>query len=699
MCKNLTILILVTCSTWALPSTGEAQTASKARIIVAKYNVNALRTIARNFEVKKTALRQEAFNAGFKVTFERGIAAADGAVGKPGIFAELQAVSSDGKPIYYRTFNAAAARSTRTNFLHPQGALGLDLTGENLTIYVWDGGTARLSHKEFGNRLTAGDSPTGYNGLGSDHATHVVGTLIAAGLDSEAKGMAFKAHAKSFDWNSDTSEATTAAASGMLISNHSYGFSARDDFGNPVLPSSYFGGYLDTSRDWDVVMHNAPHYLMVVAAGNDGDDDTANSKPLQGNAEFDKLSGHCISKNSLVVANAIDVSVSSSGEPLGLVQIVGSSSEGPTDDLRVKPDITGNGFELKSTLHMGNQGNTNDKYGQLGWTGTSMASPNVAGSLLLLQQLFDRENGRFMRAATLKGLALHTADETGTEGPDPIFGWGLMNAKRAAETIQENGESSVIYESTLISNSEFIGKFKAKGGVRVSISWTDPPGKAVQDTVVNSSTPVLINDLDLRLTKAGEVLQPWRLNSVNNNGRGDNKVDPFERIDDSDTSDTSIEYVISVKHKDNLAAGSQDFSLIVTGEDLAFELPEFASSSSSEQEGLSGIKADLKKVIGELDLILKRLEKSSPSVLQIDSSTDSDGAKKLWNMINGGEVVNLRNFELFEGMQQIQSQNLTEEQAERFQSVLEQMKLIELKSVGKPAYGHKPGIGTSEGAK
>jgi hypothetical protein len=45
-------------------------------------------------------------------------------------------------------------------------------------------------------------------------------------------------------------------------------------------------------------MYNAPYYLMVVAAGNDGFDDTANSEPLGGATAFDKLSGHATSKNN-----------------------------------------------------------------------------------------------------------------------------------------------------------------------------------------------------------------------------------------------------------------------------------------------------------------------------------------------------------------------------------------------------------------
>lgn len=197
---------------------------------------------------------------------------------------ELMRILPDGTLLYYETTNADAARSTRTDYLNSGGGLGLSLDGDNLTAHVWDGGHARASHREYDgpggtNRISIGDTPLSLN----FHAAHVTGTIASSGaFDADSKGMAPEADAVSYDWNSDTSEAATATLDatinngfGMLVSNHSYGFGMRDGSGNPQLADWFLGRYFDTARDWDEVMYDAPYYLMVGSAGNDGNDNTA----------------------------------------------------------------------------------------------------------------------------------------------------------------------------------------------------------------------------------------------------------------------------------------------------------------------------------------------------------------------------------------------------------------------------------------
>ncbi|WP_430410771.1 S8 family serine peptidase [Kordia sp.] len=527
--------------------TSFAQTVAEKQQIVSQYDVQKLGTLQNKFTTTQVQEKQKAIRMAQQNGWDIRKTLPDGTL------IELQKVTADGRPIYYTTFNVDAARSTRTDHLNNGGSLGLNLMGQNMTAYVWDGGVARATHQEYdgaggNNRFSTGDS-----GALNYHSAHVTGTIMASGVVANAKGMAPHASAIGYDWNSDKAEATTAASNGMLVSNHSYGFATRNQFGQVQLPQNYFGGYIDESRDWDEILFNAPNYLMVVAAGNDGNDNTANTNPTGGSG-FDKLTGHSTAKNNLVVANAQDANIDSSGN-LVSVSINSSSSEGPTDDFRIKPDITGNGTDVYSTYQ-----NSDTAYNSI--TGTSMASPNVAGSVLLLQQHYNNTNGSFARAATIKGIVLHTADDAGASGPDAVFGWGLMNSKRAAEVITENGSESKVEQLTLTSGQTYSITVDSDGTspLLASISWTDRAGTA--NSTVNSTTPVLVNDLDIRVTKGGTSYLPYELTGATTNAQRDNDVDPYERVDVSGASGT---YTITVTHKGSLVGGSQNFSLIVTG--------------------------------------------------------------------------------------------------------------------------------------
>lgn len=524
-----------------------AQNLQEKEKIRSSYDIQKLENLKSSFHKKSIEEKEEAKRIAKINGWKEKITLSNGQL------LEIQKVV-DGKPIYYSTFNVDAAISTRTNHLNSGGSLGLNLMGQGMTAYVWDGGIARASHQEYDgaggtNRFSVYDGSSSLN----FHAAHVTGTIMASGVQPAAKGMAPHSKVRGSDWNSDTSEATSAAANGMLVSNHSYGYATRNQFGQVQLPQYFFGGYIDNSRDWDEIMFNAPNYLMVVAAGNDGNDNSANNNPTGGSG-WDKLTGHSTSKNNLVVANAQDANIDANGNLIS-VSINSSSSEGPTDDFRIKPDITGNGTGVYSTYE-----NSNTAYNSI--TGTSMASPNVAGSLLLLQQHYNNINGNFMRSATLKGLALHTADDAGSSGPDAVFGWGLLNAKGAAETITSNGNGSKIEELTLNSGQSYTITVDSDGTspLLASISWTDRPG--IASTSVNSTTPVLVNDLDIRVTKGGTTYFPYKLTSPTTSAQQDNNVDPYERVDISGASGT---YTITVTNKGSLVGGSQNFSLIVSG--------------------------------------------------------------------------------------------------------------------------------------
>lgn len=476
----------------------------------------------------------------------------------------------DGQPIYYSTTNANSAIATRTNFLHPGGGLGLNLEGQNMHVATWDGGPTLKSHVEFldnspipVSRVTTPDLSASNDQ--SDHSTHVSGTIIAKGTSASAKGMAPQATLTSFDWDFDDQEALTeATTNGLLLSNHSYGIPIEIN-GNPNAPTWLMGCYDSDARTWDDVAYNAPYFLSVMSAGNDG------SVTYSGGlaANYDKLTGNKNSKNNLVVANANNpvINPDGSGDMLSLFINTGSS-QGPTDDGRIKPDITADGTSVFSPV-------SSSDTAYLTFSGTSMSAPNTTGTLLLLQQYYNQLNTKYMRAATLKGLVCHTADDDlSSPGPEPIFGWGLLNAKRAAETIlDDTSGSSLILEETLSQGQTYTRTFNVSGTgpLSATICWTDPPGTA-KDNQLNSPTPALVNDLDLRLEDSNTLVSlPWKLDLSNVGGlaqKGDNLVDTVENIDI--TTPVAGSYTVTVSHKGTLLNGSpQAFSLIITGTDFA----------------------------------------------------------------------------------------------------------------------------------
>jgi len=510
-----------------------SQTPQEREWITRNYDLAKLAQMSddlrQQFEQEKQYALQMAAIRGWDVIIEYP----DGGI------AELVRVSETGEPVYFRTDNREAAITTRTDLVHTGGSAGLDLNGEDMIIGIWDGGGVRASHELMTPRVNQVDGAGGTSG----HATHVAGTMIGTGdvQGGNVKGMAPVADLWAHDWNANTSEMVTAASNGLLVSNHSYGF----QLGPPWLR----GYYDQTARTWDIIMYGAPYHLAVNSGGNDG------------NGTFDRMNDASLAKNNISVAAAFEV-LDYTGP--GSVNLVGFSSWGPADDGRIKPDVTGKGVNTTSSWN-----NSNSGYNTI--SGTSMSSPNVAGSLILLQQHYNNLTGEFMLGSTLKGLALHTADEAGQDpGPDYRYGWGLLNTAAGAEIITNNGVSSIIYEEILEPGDVYTLSVQSDGvsDLMASITWTDPPGTLLPPGVVNDRTPSLVNDLDIRISDdGGATFFPWKLdpdNPADAATTGDNLVDPVEKIE---ISGASGEYIIRVSHKGELTDNLQVFSLIVSGID------------------------------------------------------------------------------------------------------------------------------------
>lgn len=472
---------------------------------------------------------------------------------KEGNYFEVYEVDKKGNLIYYSTKNAGSRKTARVDNIKTE--LGLDLNGEDMIVGVWDGGVGLPTHVEFNGRIIIKDKST----VVDRHATHVIGTVASAGTNNPAsKGMAPKATIWTNDWNKDTSEMASQAAEGLLVSNHSYGVDTTND--NFKIPVDYFGSYDYTAYRFDMIAFNAPFYQPVVAAGNDRQIYLSLNPTKKGN---DLLLGSSLAKNSIIVAAVFDLPNYTSPNQVNMSPF---SSFGPTDDFRIKPDISAKGVQVFSTV------NKEDNVSYESLSGTSMAAPAVSGILILWQQYAIQKNKTPYRSATLRALMVQTADEAGTEaGPDHKFGWGLINAKRGIEVITASkSEEALIQEQTLMQGATYqkeITVVKSGTNLTATLAWTDSP-RPLNDKFaqyLDDPTPALDNDLDLRIYKDGTEYFPWKLNKDFNllfALKGDNDVDNIEKVE-IPNAEPGV-YKIVVSHKDQLSKGKQDYSLVVS---------------------------------------------------------------------------------------------------------------------------------------
>ncbi len=541
---------------------------------------------------------------------------------------ELMAIR-DGRPVIYSTKNADAAISTTANLVRDTSPYNVD--GSGVTVGVWDGGAVLSTHSEFsGNRVTVMDGSSV-----STHATHVGGTIAADGDWSDAQGMAPEAHLDSYDWESDISEMTGRAAaapgsaSDLYLSNHSYGYGLGWSWDYDLeawcwyglgwdssATDPWFGMYMPEAAQWDGIVYDAPYYLPFKAAGNDRSDNPSagdsvyqygssqtelysafSHPPGDGeydNGGYDTMDSVSTAKNIMTVG-AVDDAVSGSSRSLANAEMSSFSGWGPADDGRIKPDIVANGVGLTSL------------YGEDGYyatgDGTSMATPNASGSAALLVDYYDNLfPSQAMRASTLKGLIIHTADDLGNAGPDYQYGWGLMDTLAAAELIKDVSEGNThrMTEAQLVdgSNPSDAYSFYSDGGesIRITLCWTDPAGEA--RSTEDDRTSILVNDLDLRISgPGGTEFYAYKLDVENPadpaTATSENDIDNVEQVYIQTPSAGA--YTVTVDFDGSLEDGDQYYSLLVDGlasasdtdgDDLpdSWEIEYFGSSTGAEPE-------------------------------------------------------------------------------------------------------------------
>lgn len=445
---------------------------------------------------------------GYPLVVDRGAALIDeirtlnGLVleGTPSLFQQLAA---DPRVWYIETAipaleetNAENRALTGANLVQ-QAPYGLD--GSGISVMVYDGGRVRATHLDFGGRATVRDNAT----TTSSHATHVAGTIAGNGAASGGlhRGMAPAARIESYgarfvgtgvifysnpgDIEADYTNAVNVI--GADLANNSVG----SNVGINNYDCGLMGNYGVTAALLDGLVYGtlgAP-FRVIFAAGNERSSTRCSTN---GYSTMAPPSG---AKNHITVGNV--------NADTDLVNF--SSSWGPTDDGRLKPDFVAPGCQVGGDGGVTSASGTSDT-GYNSFCGTSMAAPTFTGcASLLLQDYRARYLGPDPRNSTLKAIFAHTAVDRGQPGPDFQSGFGSIRVVPAIDVVREQR----FVEAAVDHADVFVFRVVVAAGqseLKATLAWDDPPAPPL-------TLNVLMNDLDLRLVDPdGGVHLPWTLN-------------------------------------------------------------------------------------------------------------------------------------------------------------------------------------------
>lgn len=367
--------------------------------------------------------------------------------------------------------NTEGRSDHRVNFIDAAYATGTHYDGTGVSVAIGDDG-AIGPHIDFKGRVFHHPANMG---IGGTHCDHVAGIVGGAGnFDPKGKGNGKGADLHIYeDYDNLTNVPTHYNTQGVRITSNSLGQGCND-------------GYNNSAKNSDNLINSKFSLMSVHSSGNSGA--TQCGGVAQG--YYTITGGFKSGKNVLAVGNVEKDD-----------KIASSSSRGPSKDGRIKPDICAVGTDVFSTQ----PNNTYDNF-----TGTSMACPGVAGTLADLWQAYrDLNAGADPNSALMKALVMNTADDLGNPGPDYIFGYGRINARRAADVLKKHQYiiDSVDNGNTKTFNLNIPSNVHQ---LKLMLYWNDRTG-----TPGNSI--VLVNDLDLELKSPNATTyKPWVLNNAPN---------------------------------------------------------------------------------------------------------------------------------------------------------------------------------------
>ena len=354
----------------------------------------------------------------------------------------------------------------RSNAIDTHYPSGRHYTGEGVSMAIADDGAVG-PHIDVKGRV----DQTGAAGPGGSHGDMTVGIAMGGGnLNPRYRGHATDAFMYVYDisgYPHIIAGATNLITRGVHVTSTSYSQGCNE--------------YTSDTQFGDQQIRQNPTLIHVFSAGNSSSSNCGYGATGYGNI----TGGYKQGKNVIATANLNSSDVRTT-----------SSSRGPAEDGRIKPDISANGTDQMSIA-------ANNNY-QVGG-GTSAASPSIAGTLAQLIEAYrDLNGGTTPETSLLKGTIMNTAEDLGNPGPDFEHGWGRINALRAFRLLEEDRYFSGSL-STGGSNTHSISVPAGLQQVRVMVYWHDWEGDPL-------AAKALVNDLDIQLqAPGGTIYDPWVL--------------------------------------------------------------------------------------------------------------------------------------------------------------------------------------------
>ena len=384
--------------------------------------------------------------------------------------------------------NNLAATEVGAVSVRAPSSLNLDGSGE--TIAVMDTGVD-IDHPDLVGRVAAINTQFGLDSSpidsNSGHGTHVAMTVLGDGTaDAVATGLAPEANLVMYALEHDPTGVFGRQGSIYDILSDAELKTASIAVNAWGLNGNY-GAYTADSRSTDQYVSNNKYLLPIFSVGDNG-----GNGPSQ-------ITAPGTAKNVLSIGSSVNGSVSS------------YSSEGPTLDGRIKPDLVAPGEAIcsaraeeakavvGSVCGTGAHSNGRSMYMQL--SGTSQATAVAGGSASLTREYLREVAGINKPSASLiKATLINGAEDLGTPDiPNANEGWGQIDLDNSLNPSSSGASLDVFQddERELQAGFSLIYSFDLDGskGIDITLAWSDAEASAN----AAQSESRLLNNLDLIL--------------------------------------------------------------------------------------------------------------------------------------------------------------------------------------------------------